>query len=71
MELLEKFEAFKEKTKITIYFMEHDYRLYSVKVENNSIDTIYTRDVTDDNNLFDINNESDLGKQFIQFVNNK
>jgi D-beta-D-heptose 7-phosphate kinase/D-beta-D-heptose 1-phosphate adenosyltransferase len=23
------------------------------------------------NNLFDINNESDLGKQFIQFVNNK
>jgi hypothetical protein len=71
MELLEKFEAFKEKTKITIYFMEHDYRLYSVKVENNSIDTIYTRDVTDDNNLFDINNESDLGKQFIQFINNK
>jgi hypothetical protein len=71
MELLEKFEAFKEKTKITIYLMEHDYRLYSVKVENDSIDTIYTRDVTDDNNLFDINNESDLGKQFIQFVNNK
>ena len=71
MELLEKFEAFKEKTKITIYFMEYDYRLYSVKIENDSIDTIYTRDVTDDNNLFDINNESDLGKQFIQFINDK
>ena len=71
MELLEKFEAFKEKTKITIHLIEHDYRLYSVKIENDSIDTIYTRDVTDDNNVFDINNESDLGKQFIQFVNNK